>query len=671
MDRTRLQALDLVTADPRFFDTAEAVAGEEPRWSETDWQDPRGDGKVRGQITESLGNSRWKVLWEDGDTKEARTRDLCLWQKTMGTEHCRLEAAQIAVWDDTQVNSSESESDEEGDFDAGGVELPGIKGKVKWTLARNEPTVCQRAKKGFTGHKTPVFSGDAAQTRSPPSLADVFFDMFSREYMKEWAAHVDTLGRGKYGERWESFTIGVLYRFIGMWVQMVAEPREGGRRAYWRDHKGYECYCPSQWSFSDIMPEYRFDMIYSVFEAVPGEEMDPFKKVRTLIDSFNDHIKTVYDPSYLLTVDESMFTWTGRGMVGRSFVPRKPRDTGLECKTVCDGISKVLLHIDVQEGKWRMVGKKHNEIYGKAAGCTLRLVEHWRGTGRIVIGDSWFGNQKTVAGLLERGLFCILNIKGATTVPAEFIKGKLSGQVRKFGIKTTYQLECNNEKYDVWLAGHQERNPMVLVATCSTLAAGPDRRFKVFYVDDNGVEQAQWNEYDTTQMHYLYRTHFNRIDLHNRVRQEFIHFADVWQTHEWTNRVMGEVWGIITTNTFFICKFHFEVYKDITPLRFTHQLANQLMRNKFIALDTIERPMCEGARHELILMPKRVEGGKSDYRKNGGCRYCSSNTKQHCKQCSRAQGKPFFICNNASKGCFAKHVRGELPVPPKKRPKLK
>ena len=56
---------------------------------------------------------------------------------------------------------------------------------------------------------------------------------------------------------------------------------------------------------------------------------------------------------------------------------------------------------------------KFTETYSKSVATTLRLVEPWMGSGRCVVGDSWFGNVGCAAALADNGLTCVFAIKTA------------------------------------------------------------------------------------------------------------------------------------------------------------------------------------------------------------------------------------------------------------------
>ena len=54
---------------------------------------------------------------------------------------------------------------------------------------------------------------------------------------------------------------------------------------------------------------------------------------------------------------------------------RKPRPVGNKFKTLCDGRSKVVLHIEIYEGKGIMRQKKYVKEFGPTTAYTLRLTE--------------------------------------------------------------------------------------------------------------------------------------------------------------------------------------------------------------------------------------------------------------------------------------------------------
>ena len=74
-----------------------------------------------------------------------------------------------------------------------------------------------------------------------------------------------------------------------------------------------------------------------------------------------------------------MIQWTGAsgppiGMPHLSFVPRKPVPLGCELKCVADGTSGVMMYLELQEGKTRMMRLRFADEYPATVATTLRMV---------------------------------------------------------------------------------------------------------------------------------------------------------------------------------------------------------------------------------------------------------------------------------------------------------
>ena len=61
-----------------------------------------------------------------------------------------------------------------------------------------------------------------------------------------------------------------------------------------------------------------------------------------------------------------------------------------------------------------MKEKEFTGLLGATAETCLCLMKAWKGTGRVVIGDSWFGSVKSAINLMKsNGLYSILLVKTA------------------------------------------------------------------------------------------------------------------------------------------------------------------------------------------------------------------------------------------------------------------
>ena len=124
-----------------------------------------------------------------------------------------------------------------------------------------------------------------------------------------------------------------------------------------------------------------------------------------------------------------MFFWVGVSEGRLIWIPRKPTPLGFMLKTCVDTLSGVCLSAEIVEGAEVDATKEHVEKWGKTTACTLRLVQRWQGTGRIVLGDAWFGSFRTATCLLTNGLFFVGNVKtGHKRFPKVLLKSKLKGR---------------------------------------------------------------------------------------------------------------------------------------------------------------------------------------------------------------------------------------------------
>ena len=117
--------------------------------------------------------------------------------------------------------------------------------------------------------------------------------------------------------------------------------------------------------------------------------------------NFNDHMHDIVVPRCYIVIDECMSSYEGsegkytiRGPPNKTKIARKPRGVRAEFKSAACGESKLIIRLELQEGKERMATREFVAKYGPAVAVTLRLVKPWAHTDRVIIGDSAFGGVK-------------------------------------------------------------------------------------------------------------------------------------------------------------------------------------------------------------------------------------------------------------------------------------
>ena len=161
-----------------------------------------------------------------------------------------------------------------------------------------------------------------------------------------------------------------------------------------------------------------------------GEKGDKWSPVRRLIDKINARCAATYWPSWQICGDESMCAWRGKdgndcsdGMPHVTRIARKPKGVGLEMKDAADAETKIIIRLEIQEGKEVMDTKEYMAEY-KKAGTTqvLRLTKPWHSSGRAIYSDSAFASVTTAVACHQKGLHFTGLVKTATSkFPKKFL----------------------------------------------------------------------------------------------------------------------------------------------------------------------------------------------------------------------------------------------------------
>ena len=173
-----------------------------------------------------------------------------------------------------------------------------------------------------------------------------------------------------------------------------------------------------------------------------------------------------------------MISWTGPAGTNMTYMARKPHPQGFQIKTLACSESKIIVAVDLVEGAEKDASKSYNQEWGKSTGCTLRLTEPYHGTGRTVVGDSWFGSVNTAVALLKHGLYFVGNVKnGHYGYPKAWVKSLCTERGDTVFAKKNWPLvhtrrvadqPATVERRTVYLAGHCDKGPTCIVATRGT-----------------------------------------------------------------------------------------------------------------------------------------------------------------------------------------------------------
>jgi hypothetical protein len=205
-----------------------------------------------------------------------------------------------------------------------------------------------------------------------------------------------------------------------------------------------------------------------------------------------------------------------------SYLPNKPTSHGVCLKTLADGHSRVMLAMEFVEGATEQSQKRYSNI-GKAAAVTLRLTEPWHNQGpRVVIADSWFGGLPTSVALIEKRLHSVCNVKTHTKhfCKKELwadAKGSKGGWERNDRAYRLLELQVDGNKVQFAAAFHMDKAPMTLLGTAGSSNEAPIVTRRRVYMTQEG-DLVHWvGKLEQPQIHAIYRTFFNAVDVHNKL----------------------------------------------------------------------------------------------------------------------------------------------------------
>ena len=259
-----------------------------------------------------------------------------------------------------------------------------------------------------------------------------------------------------------------------------------------------------------------------------------------------------------------MFAWYGKGDRPGGLprvikIKRKPKGVGCEAKTIADALSGIMIGIELNEGKQRNARKRWHSIHGATTSTTLRLTQPWHGSGRIVVGDSWFSSVKTAVQLRKRGLHFIGPVKTAhRKYPLAALKRRCPAD-RGSWIAAT----ATDEDVDLIALGWQDRCVHTVVGTCgTTLEGSPAKKRRL---DDEG--QVFFKYVDRPQMIEEYHAGAPALDVHNHLRQDGLALEKVWGTHKWYHRIYASLFGIIETNAYLVFNYFRSQKQEVSHIR--------------------------------------------------------------------------------------------------------
>jgi hypothetical protein len=375
-------------------------------------------------------------------------------------------------------------------------------------------------------------------------------------------------------------TIDTLLHFFGILLSFSLAPNKNGdRRYFWGDGQDRLFPSPRLGRFMprDVFEEYLRNFRLSIY-TVADVAADLWRPIRFAIESFNEHRPTVFKPGTYICGDESMSEWRGRawhvgdtviGLPHVTKIARKPKGVGTEIRSLADGETRIILGLEIQEGKEAMATKPYSQQYGSGTSSLLRLTQPYAGQGgvHVVVADSAFASVKTAIALLVHcGMGFIGLVKTATKYfPKAYLNAYpltnrgdhtvLQAAVSPL-LVVTHPTAHGVAPINLMAVAWNDNKRKLLIATTGSTALGPPalkHRYRAPTAADGpdvGPCIIFTKEVPRPLVVKTYFDNANAVDVHNHFRQGGIHMEQAWQTQTWWHRVFSTLLGMWATDAF-------------------------------------------------------------------------------------------------------------------------
>jgi len=300
----------------------------------------------------------------------------------------------------------------------------------------------------------------------------------------------------------------------------------------------------------------------------------------------------------------------------------KPVSQGVECKCSADAESGIMLRLEIQEGAASMRQKKFqsgDEQYPFHTAVTLRAVEPWHRSHRLVVADSAFSSVATAIAMLQHGLHFAGIVKTAYKgFPVDEFKRwedttPKSAKGEAKAMTTNVLIDSQEHKLLAvdWRSFKMKR----IIATCSNLDPGmPHMVQRTCTAIDSASGDSRkvryMKEVPRPKVVQLLFDNFSAVDVHNHSRQGTLALERSWKTNAWWHRVFVTVLGVIYTDCFLAYKLDcsrsgiLDADESLSYPDFLEILAKEMISNDLD--ETISRMQCR--KHAAKPADEQVRG---------------------------------------------------------------
>lgn len=279
--------------------------------------------------------------------------------------------------------------------------------------------------------------------------------------------------------------------------------------------------------------------------------------------------------------------------------PRKPKGAGVELKCSADANTGIKLRLEIQEGEEKNKEKKyqaqpHNLPFHVA--ITLRLIEPWLNTFRIIVADS--ASLITAIELLKRNVYFVGIVKSACKYfPKQYFKN-WSREKPKMGDYKVCLSEfpvthiANSEGFQITKTHNlravawQSKKMKSIISSFGVTTLGEPQivpRCRVIVNIEGTLENQYYlRETPCPKIANEIFSAFKIIDVHYHYRQGILKLEQSWKSQSWWQRLFSTLLSVIATDAYFMYRHEFSLYnvsefEQLSYEMFIAKLANQLI----------------------------------------------------------------------------------------------
>jgi hypothetical protein len=548
---------------------------------------------------------------------------------------------------------------------------------IDWTRAKDDLISTQTP---FNEGKTTINFRDACQDRSD---VDYFNHLFPNKWLNN---HVVVATNKKLIlVRLRPTDLGELQIFIGILLLMTCFDF-GPKRAWWTTtSKALDIMKIQRPNITEMcgISRKRFeDLMSNLTLSVFSEEerlADPWISVRPMVHSFNEMRRINVTAGGELCQDESTSRWRGEdgsftstGCPHITKIPRKPETLSMEIKDCADGLTKIILHIELMEKAEKMNQLEYVTEWGAAPAYCLRLAKRFHGSSRVVNGDSAFASVKTCLALHQKGLFFRGCVK---TAHAGYPKAKIEELLKDkpSGSHVAFTAKVNG--VNLVAVGWKDCTIKCFVGSVGTTLPG-EPHVKHFTRWIGPGESEKFKSFVAQpEMINSYFTAANVIDVHNHLRQAGTGLETTHTTSFWQFRLFCTLLGMCETDAF-LAKQYVTGDSSESHASFVENLAYTLMKPTWLegrVLRSNDGGMDadnsdEGGHILAQIKDSKAYGSSSSSRSRKRkecvqlkCDLCSSTTTMYCKTCSidnsdRKKARLVTVHGSGRLPCYRNHL---------------